>query len=71
MPPADPATARWFAEHVQPHQAVLRAWLVAQFPALPDHDDIVQEAFSRVLRQRVRGEVQSAKGRRRPPGPAL
>jgi RNA polymerase sigma-70 factor (ECF subfamily) len=61
MPPADPATARWFAEHVQPHQAVLRAWLVAQFPAGIDADDIVQDAAVRVLRAREAGEVQSPK----------
>ena len=61
MPPADPETSRWFTAAVLPHEAALRAWLLARFPALPDHDDIVQEAFSRVLRQRERGEVQSAK----------
>ncbi len=61
MPPADPETAAWFATAVLPHEAALRAWLRSRFPNLPDHDDIVQEAFSRVLRQRERGEVQSAK----------
>ncbi|MBL9199051.1 MAG: sigma-70 family RNA polymerase sigma factor [Opitutaceae bacterium] len=61
MPPADPATAAWFATHVQPHEPALRAWLHARFPAVPDHDDIVQDAFTRVLRQHERGEVQSAK----------
>ena len=61
MPPADPALLEWFNAHVLPHGDRLRAWLAARFPAVPDHEDIVQEAFTRVLRQRERGEVRSAK----------
>lgn len=40
---------RWFSEHVQPHEAALRAYLSRRFPALCDHDDIVQETYSRLL----------------------
>lgn len=54
-----PETARWFAAEVQPHEPALRAWLRAQFPELNDPDDIVQEAFARVLRARARGEIRS------------
>ncbi|MBI5771351.1 MAG: RNA polymerase sigma factor [Verrucomicrobia bacterium] len=61
MPPADPETARWFAGQVLPHGPKLHAWLLSRFPTLSDHDDLVQEAFARVLRQRERGAVQSAK----------
>ena len=35
---------------MHPHEALLRGWLGTRFPALPDLDDIVQEAFARVLR---------------------
>ncbi len=42
--------ARWFSEHVQPHESALRAYLSKRFPALPDHDDLVQETYVRVLR---------------------
>ena len=42
--------ARWFSEHVQPHEPALRAYLSKRFPALPDHDDLVQETYVRVLR---------------------
>lgn len=56
-PPDD--NSRWFAAEVQPHEASLRAWLRSQFPRLPDVDDIVQEAFARVLRARERGPVQT------------
>ncbi len=42
--------ARWFSEHVQPHEPALRAYLAKRFPALPDHDDLVQETYARLLR---------------------
>ena len=42
--------ARWFSEHVQPHEPALRAYLSKRFPALPDHDDLVQETYARLLR---------------------
>jgi RNA polymerase sigma-70 factor (ECF subfamily) len=41
--------ARWFYEHVQPHEPALRAYLSKRFPALPDHDDLVQETYVRIL----------------------
>jgi RNA polymerase sigma-70 factor (ECF subfamily) len=42
--------ARWFSEHVQPHEQALRAYLAKRFPALPDHDDLVQVTYARLLR---------------------
>jgi RNA polymerase sigma factor (sigma-70 family) len=42
--------ARWFSEHVQPHEPALRAYLSKRFPSLPDHDDLVQETYARLLR---------------------
>jgi len=57
---ADPEEInRWFSAEVQPHEAALRTWLRGQFPQLTDADDIVQEAFARVLRARERGAVQT------------
>jgi RNA polymerase sigma factor (sigma-70 family) len=52
VPPENPEQALWFTEHLQPHEAMLRAWLRGQFPRLGDIDDIVQEAFVRVLQAR-------------------
>lgn len=49
--------AAWFAAEVLPHEARLRAWLRARFPVVPDLDDIVQEAFTRVLRAHTEGTV--------------
>lgn len=47
MPPLE--NNRWFSETVQPHEPALRAYLSKRFPALPDHDDLVQETFARML----------------------
>ena len=42
--------ARWFSEHVHPHEPALRAYLSKRFPSLPDHDDLVQESYARLMR---------------------
>ncbi len=59
MPPSE--QARWFAEEVQPHEPALRAYLLARFPSLADHDDLVQETYSRLLRAQAAGNVRYAK----------
>ncbi|SDR89170.1 sigma-70 family RNA polymerase sigma factor [Opitutus sp. GAS368] len=61
MPPQDSSQARWFATEVQPHQAMLRAWLQSRFPPECDIDNLVQEALVRVCQAWARGEVQSPK----------
>ena len=48
MPPPDQAL--WFAEIVRPHEPALRAFLSRRFSSLPDHDDLVQETYARLLR---------------------
>lgn len=59
MPPTE--QSRWFAEEVQPHEPALRAYLLARFPSLSDHDDLVQEAYSRLLRAQAAGKVRYAR----------
>ena len=59
MPPPD--FARWFAEHLQPHESSLRAYLHARISP-SDVDDIVQETYARVLRVWARGPVESPRG---------
>lgn len=61
VPPQDPVEAAWFAAELKPHEPLLRAWLKAQFRSAADVDDIVQEAFVRVLRARAAGEVRAPK----------
>ncbi len=53
MPPPDSELGQWFAEHVHPHEAMLRAWLHQRFESRVDIDDIVQEAFVRTLHART------------------
>jgi RNA polymerase sigma-70 factor (ECF subfamily) len=61
MPPPDSELGQWFAAHVQPHEAMLRAWLSGRFAGQLDVDDIMQEAYVRVLRARTDGELHAPK----------
>jgi RNA polymerase sigma-70 factor (ECF subfamily) len=51
--------SRWFATEVQPHQPALRAWLLARFPTLTDVDNLVQDAFARLLVARETAVIRS------------
>jgi RNA polymerase sigma factor (sigma-70 family) len=57
MPSHDADQARWFAEHVLPHEPALRSWLRGRFPSLLDPDDVVQESYMRLLRVRETGPI--------------
>jgi RNA polymerase sigma-70 factor (ECF subfamily) len=59
--PPDSAHHTWFTEHVLPHEPMLRAWLHSRFPAGVEIDDVVQEAFLRVLRAHERTPMSSPK----------
>jgi RNA polymerase sigma factor (sigma-70 family) len=63
VPPQDPEVARWFAVHLQVHESLLRPWLQGRFPELSegDLDDIVQDAYARVLKARAARELKSPK----------
>ena len=61
MSATNPHPDRRFAEEVQVHAGILRAWLRGKFPSLPDPDDIVQEALARVWRVLQAQGVQSPK----------
>ena len=49
--------ARWFSERVHPHEPALRAYLSRRFPSLPDHDDLVQETYARLMRIEDPGQL--------------
>lgn len=61
MPPERSEQAQWFAEHLQVHEAMLRAWLHSRFPTHCDIDNIVQEAFLRVWQLHEKQTVSSPK----------
>src|SRR5688572_3993642 len=53
--------SKWFSEDVKPYEPALRAYLLKRFPSLPDHDDVVQETYTRVLRAREKERLTYAK----------
>lgn len=61
MPPAGSEADRWYREHLQPHEPMLRAWLCARYTEAQETDDVIQEAIYRVLQAREHGEVRSPK----------
>jgi RNA polymerase sigma factor (sigma-70 family) len=61
LPPHDSEQNRWFSEQVLPHASTVRAWLQSRFGRGGDIDDILQEAYLRVLHARGRTEIASPK----------
>ena len=61
MPPKNTEQGRWFAEHLLPHEDMLRAWLHSRFPSGIDINDVIQEAYLRVLKARGKGEIRAPK----------
>ena len=59
MPPEYSDHGRWFAQELQPHESVLRAWLKNRFPSGLDIDDIVQEAYICTLRVKDQRDQES------------
>lgn len=62
MIPSTGESGAWFAREIEPHREVLRAFLLARYPALTDVDDIVQECFVKVLHARTRTAIESPRG---------
>lgn len=58
---SSPEELQWFAEHLQPHEPALRAYLAARFPWLREQDDVVQESYSRVLRAQKHAPIKHAR----------
>lgn len=62
MPPIDSETRHWFAEHLQPHEPSLRAYLRSSLSSPSDVDDIVQDTYTRILAMREKTNLRSCKG---------
>lgn len=60
MPQTD--ESRWFSEQVAHHEPALRAYLLKRFPSVPDHDDLVQETYSRTVRAWKSGKLTHVRG---------
>ncbi len=58
MPPDD---HKWFEEHLKPHESLVRTWLIARNLKREDIDEIVQEAFYKVLKARKTTNIKSPK----------
>ena len=58
---AEPASARWFADEVQPHESQLKAYLHGSFPAMRDVEDVVQESYLRIWKRQAVWPIQSVK----------
>jgi RNA polymerase sigma-70 factor (ECF subfamily) len=52
---------RWFADQVQPHEAALRSYVRGAFPGVRDVDDVVQESYLRIWRQRASEPIRCAR----------
>lgn len=61
MPPETTDEGRWFAEHLLVHEPQLRAWLRSRFGAQLPVNDVIQEAYLRVLRARQTEAVNAPK----------
>lgn len=51
----------WVKNHLIPHEPMLRAWLKSRFSKGVDIDDVIQEAYMRVLKARRKGEIKAPK----------
>ena len=61
MPPGYSEQSDWFTTELEPHEPMLRAWLRSRFSNERDLDDIIQEAYGRVLKAQKTTEIGSPK----------
>ncbi len=61
MRPENSEEERWFIENLQPHEAMLRGWLRGRYQSGLDIDDVIQEAYLRVLKARKKDPVNAPK----------
>jgi len=52
---------RWFEDAVFPHEEMLRGWLARRFPGLRDREDLIQDAYLRILEAHRRGSLANPK----------
>jgi RNA polymerase sigma factor (sigma-70 family) len=52
----------WFDREIKPHEPALRGYLCHHVPELVDVDDVVQEAYRRILDLRLRKSIEHPRG---------
>lgn len=61
MPPESTEEGRWFADNLLVHEPLLRAWLQNRFGSSVSVNDVIQEAYLRVLRIRRTDAINAPK----------
>ena len=61
MPPEESPEDRWFTENLFPHEPLLRTWLESRFGSHIAINDVIQEAYLRILRVRQKEPVNAPK----------
>jgi len=52
---------RWFEDAVFPYEEMLRGWLARRFPGLRDREDLIQDAYLRILEAHRRDPLTNPK----------
>ncbi len=47
----------WFVDQILPHEDDLRNWLHARFSIIPNVDDVIQEAYERIIKAHASGPI--------------
>ena len=57
MNPQNSEQSQWFVDTIEPHEEVLRHWLMGRFPSIDSIEDILQETYLRALKARDEGKL--------------
>lgn len=60
-PGASAEETRWFVQEVHAYDSSLKSYLRSSFPAIRDVEDIAQQSYLKVLRQRATEPIRSAR----------
>ncbi len=61
MPPEESEENIWFRKKLLPHEPFLRNWLLSRYSNEAEVDDIIQDAYLRVMQAKERCDMQSPK----------
>ncbi len=51
----------WFKKYIEPHERILRGWLITDYGAEHDIDDVIQETYTKILRTHKKRPILSPK----------